>query len=128
MSYQQLIVVGRVGRDSELSYTPTGVAVAKFSLASNKTTGKGEGKRQTTTWFKVTLWRERAENLSQYIKQGDLLMVVGEIDASAYLNKDGQPTASLDLTANSVTFLTSRETRDSRQSNDDDDSVGDIPF
>ncbi len=108
MTWQQTIIVGNVGRDAELSYTPQGVAVAKFSVAVTKYTGKGEDRKEKTTWFRVTMWREKAENLHQYVKKGKKIMVIGEIDASAYTNKDGQPTASLELTANTVQFLDSR--------------------
>ena len=108
MTWQQTIIIGNVGRDAELSYTPQGVAVAKFSVAVSKVSGKGEDRKEKTTWFRVTIWREKAENLHQYIKKGNKIMVIGEIDASAYTNKDGQPTASLDLTANNVQFLGSR--------------------
>jgi single-strand DNA-binding protein len=106
--YQQVIIIGNVGRDAELSYTPQGIAVAKFTVAVSKVTGKGEGRKEKTTWFKVTIWRERAENLSQYIKKGMKIMVTGEVDASAYTNKQGQPTASLELQANEIKFLSSR--------------------
>src|SRR5579859_3245535 len=108
-SYQQTIIVGNVGRDAEFSYTPQGVGVAKFSVAVTKVTGKGEDKKERTTWFRVTLWREKAENLHQYIKKGNKIMVVGEVEASAYTNKDGAPACSLDLTANDVRFLSKRE-------------------
>ena len=109
MSYQQITIVGNVGRDAEFNYTPQGVGVAKFSVAVTKVTGKGEDKKERTTWFRVTLWREKAENLHQYIKKGNKIMVVGEVEASAYTNKDGAPACSLDLTANDVRFLSKRE-------------------
>jgi single-strand DNA-binding protein len=138
MSFQQLIIVGNVGKDAELSYTPQGIAVAKFSVAVSKVTGRGENKQEKTTWFRVTIWRERAENLSQYIKKGKKLMVIGEVDASAYTNKDGQPTASLELTANDIRFLDSRSedggggsgnySGNRSGNNTEYEEVGDIPF
>jgi single-strand DNA-binding protein len=108
MTFQQVIIVGNVGRDAELKYTPQGVAVCDFSVAVNKVTGKGENRKEKTTWFKVTVWRERAETASQYIKKGMKIMVIGEVDARAYTDKSGQPVASLDLTANDFKFLDSR--------------------
>src|SRR5579859_1405748 len=112
MSYQQIIIVGNVGRDAEFNYTPQGVGVAKFSVAVTKVTGKGDEKKEKTTWFRVTLWRDKAENLYKYITKGKKLLVVGEIDASAYTNKDGAPTASLDLTASDVRFLSGNGKRE----------------
>ena len=108
MTFQQVIIVGNVGRDAELKYTPQGVAVCDFSVAVNKVTGKGENRKEKTTWFKVTVWRERAETASQYIKKGMKIMVIGEVDARAYTDKNGQAVASLDLTANDFKFLDSR--------------------
>ena len=108
MTFQQVIIVGNVGRDAELKYTPQGVAVCDFSVAVNKVTGKGESRKEKTTWFKVTVWRERAETASQYIKKGMKIMVIGEVDARAYTDKNGAPVASLDLTANDFKFLDAR--------------------
>lgn len=137
--FQQVIIIGNVGRDAELSYTPQGIAVAKFSVAVEKVTGKGEQKQSKTTWFRVTIWRERAENLSQYIKKGNKIMCKGEIDVSAYTGRDGLPSASLELTADEIKFLGGGNS-DNRQSgsqnrqseslpeHEDNQFVGDIPF
>src|SRR5258707_4828585 len=108
MTFQQVTIVGNVGRDAEMRYTPQGVAVGDFSVEVNKVTGKGENRKEKTTWFKVTVWRERAEPASQYIKKGMKIMVVGEVEARAYTDKNGQAVASLDLTANDFKFLDSR--------------------
>jgi single-strand DNA-binding protein len=108
--YQQVIVVGNVGRDVNLKYTQSGVAVADFSIAVNKrfTSSTGE-KREEVTWFKITCWRKLAEMVGQYVTKGKLVMVIGEIKASAYLDKSGQPAATLELTANDIRFLGSRD-------------------
>jgi single-strand DNA-binding protein len=139
MTYQQVTIVGNVGRDAEMRYTPQGVAVCDFSVAVNKVTGKGENRKEKTTWFKVTVWRERAETASQYIKKGMKILVVGEIDASAYTNKQGQPAASLELTASDFKFLDARGGGDGEQGGgeyqsarsnggDTPEEAGDIPF
>ncbi|MEP7286312.1 MAG: single-stranded DNA-binding protein [Chloroflexota bacterium] len=137
MTYQQTIIVGNVGRDAELRYTPQGLAVADFSVAVSKVTGKGESRKEKTTWFKVTVWRDRAEVAAQYIKKGMKIMVIGEIDASAYIGKqDGKAMASLELTANDFHFLDSKRESgggeyQGARSNGGGDMVedsGDIPF
>lgn len=122
MSYQKITIVGNVGRDAEIAYTRQGIAVLKFSVAVNKTIGKGDDKRQTTTWFNVTLWRERAEALASYIKAGMQVLVMGEVTASAYIGKDGKPAASLELTADDVKLLTSKQEMDRRADHDRDDN------
>ncbi len=114
MSYQSIVIVGNIGRDAELKYTQQGIAVLKFSVAVNKTFGKGEDKKQTTTWFNVTVWRERGEALADYIKAGMQVLVSGEITVSPYIAKDGKPAASLELTADDVKLLTSKSEMERR--------------
>ncbi len=121
MSYQNTTIVGNVGRDAELKYTPQGIAVLKFSVAVNKTIKVGNEKRQTTTWFNVTLWRDRAETLSEYIKSGMQVLVTGEVGISPYIDKAGKPAASLELTANDVKLLTSKGEMDRRNDEGDTD-------
>lgn len=108
MAFQQIVIVGNVGKDAELSYTPQGIPVAKFNVAVNKVTGRGDDRKEKTVWFRVTIWRERAESAHQYIKKGMKILVSGEIDVSAYTDKNGQPQASLELTARDFEFLSSR--------------------
>jgi single-strand DNA-binding protein len=102
--YQQCIIVGNLGRDPEMRYTPDGTAVTSFSVAVNRKWETGE----KTWWFKVTCWRRLAETTNQYLKKGRLVMVVGEIDASAWTDQEGNPRASLELTARDVKFLGGR--------------------
>jgi single-strand DNA-binding protein len=112
--YQQITIVGNVGRDPELRFTPQGVAVCDFSVAVNRRFGgqNGAEPREETTWFKVTCWRNLAETVSKYVRKGKQILVVGEIAASAYTDKSGQPAASLELTAQTVKFLGSRDDSD----------------
>lgn len=108
--YQQTTIIGNVGRDPELRYLQNGVAVCDFSIATNKrfTTANGE-QRDETTWFRVTCWRQLAETVKQYVTRGKQVMVVGEVKATAYLDKSGQPAASLEITAQTIKFLGGRE-------------------
>lgn len=108
--YQQVIIIGNVGRDPDMRYTSGGTAVCSFSVAvsrrwTDKTTNE---QREKTTWFKVTAWRQLAETCSQYVKKGMQIMVIGEIDASAYVSQNGEARASLELTASTIKFLGSR--------------------
>lgn len=108
--YQQVIIIGNVGREPELRYTQSGVAVCDFSVAvSRKWTDKASGQsRETTTWFKVSAWRGLAETCNQYVTKGMQVMVTGEVDASAYLGNDGTARASLEITARDIQFLGGR--------------------
>src|SRR5260221_246304 len=114
MSYQNLTIVGNVGRDADFKYTPQGIAVLKFSVAVNKTIGKGDDKRKSATWFIVTLWRDGGEALSTYIKSGMQVLVTGEVAVSSYTEKNGNPAASLELTADDVKLLSSKQEMERR--------------
>jgi len=104
--YQHVTVVGNVGRDAEMRYTPAGVPVASFSVAVNRnwTNAAGE-KQEKVTWFRITCWRKLAETAAQWVKKGKLLLITGEVEAQGYTDKDGNVRATLELTANSFKFL-----------------------
>jgi single-strand DNA-binding protein len=107
--YQKTIVVGHLGRDPEMRYTPTGVPVTSFSMATTRRWTNASGEPQEkTTWFRVTCWRRLAENAAQYLHKGSLVLVEGEIDASAWTDKEGNPRASLDLNAVNWRFVGGR--------------------
>lgn len=107
--YQHLVIVGNVGRDPELRYTPSGDPVTNFSVAVNRRWTNRDGQAQEkTTWFRVSVFGRQAELVNQYVTKGRLVLVEGEIDASAYMAQDGTPRASLDLRARNVRFLGGR--------------------
>jgi single-strand DNA-binding protein len=108
--YQKTIVIGYLGRDPEMRYTPTGVPVTSFSVATSRRWTNQNGEQQDkTTWFRVTCWRKQAEFAAQYLKKGARVLVEGDIDASAYTDREGSPRASLELTATNIRFMSSKE-------------------
>jgi single-strand DNA-binding protein len=126
--YQYTIIIGNVGRDPELRYTQSGVAVCDFSVAVNRTwTDRNTNeRREETTWFKVTAWRGMAETVNQYVHKGMPIMVTGRISADAYIGQDGEARATLELTALDFQFLGRRgETVGDEESYTDPD---DLPF
>ena len=107
--YQQTIVVGHLGRDPEMRYTPDGTPVTSFSIATTRKWTNAEGQQEKTTWFRVTAWRKQAETCNQYLSKGRLVLVEGEIDVSAWSDKtSGEARATLELTARVVRFLGGR--------------------
>ena len=107
--FQQLIIVGNLGKDPEMRYTPSGVPVTTFSVAVNRRWTNQDGTPgEETTWFRVTAWRKLAETCSQYLAKGRQVMVIGRVQVSAYEGQDGSPRASLEVTADSVRFLGGR--------------------
>lgn len=113
MSFQKITIVGRVGGDAELKYTPDGTPVASFNVAtSNKYTGKDGQKHDDTTWHRCTAWRKTAETAGEYVKKGMLIMIEGPVKARGYQAKgDGGIQGSLEVTVNEMKFL-SRGTED----------------
>lgn len=108
--WQQCIIVGNLGRDPEMRYTADGTPVTNFTVAVNrKWTGQDGAQGEKTWWFRVTCWRKLAETTNQYLKKGRQVMVVGEIDSSAWVGQNGEPRSSLDLTARDVRFLGGRD-------------------
>ncbi len=140
--WSQTIIVGNVGRDVNFKYTQSGVPVADFSVAVTRRFGGRDGaeKQEKTTWYKVTCWRNLAEIANQYIRKGMQVMVVGQAEVSAYLDKSGQPAASLELTADNFQMLGGRDGGEARSSGGSGgneygdyaaappDTMGDIPF
>lgn len=107
--YQQVIIIGNLGRDPEMRYLQSGVPVCNFTVAVNQVTGNAENRTEKTVWFRVAAWRELGERCSQYLAKGRQVMVIGTVDARAYTDNSGQPQATLELTARDVRFLGSRE-------------------
>lgn len=104
--YNQVTLVGNVGRDAESRITPGGKLVASFSLAINE----GTGDHKTTLWVRVSAWEKLAEIVTQYVTKGKQVLVVGRLSpANAYVGKDGKPAASYEVTAEKVRLLGSRE-------------------
>ena len=109
-AFQQTIIIGNVGSDPEMRYTQSSVAVCSFSVAvterwNDRTTGE---RHEKTNWYRVSCWRGLAETANQYVRKGMQIMIAGNVEASAYLAQDGQPRASLELTARDMQFLGSR--------------------
>jgi single-strand DNA-binding protein len=137
MAWHQTIVIGNVGRDPELRYLQSGVAVCDFSVAVSEswTDSNTNERREKTTWYRVAAWGRLGEICNQYIQKGRQVMVVGTVEARAYTDKSGQPAASLELRARDVRFLGSRADREGGAAggNYDDfsapaENIGDIPF
>lgn len=127
--FQQLILTGNLGRDPDLRYTPAGVAVCDFSLATNKKwkDRETEEQREKVTWFRVTCWRGLAEAVNSCCEKGKLVQVIGEVDVSAWLGDDGEPRGTLEVTAHRVLFL-GRSGTTQHENPAPPEDVGDIPF
>ena len=108
--YQRIILIGHLGRDPEMRYTPDGTPVTSFTVATNRRWTDANGQQQEwTVWFRVTAWRRLAETCGQYLSKGRLVLVEGELtEPRPFQGRDGQWRASLDVTARTVKFLGGR--------------------
>lgn len=107
MSFNKIILVGNLGRDPELRYTPDGTPVCSFSLATNeKRRDRATGENtDVTTWFRVTLWRRQAEVASQYLTRGKPVYIEGRLRVEEYTDRDGKTRHSLEVTATDMQFI-----------------------
>lgn len=124
--YQQITLVGNVGTDPEMRYLSSGVAVTNFTLAVNKSWTNANGEKQEkTVWFRVACWRKLAEVVGQHVHKGRKLLVVGEVEeASTWTDKDGNPRATIEVTATVVKFL-DRNGQGTESTGDSDSAGGD---
>jgi single-strand DNA-binding protein len=105
--FQQTQIIGNLGGDPELRYTPSGQAVCNFSVAtSRKWTDSNTGEvNEKTTWFRVTAWGKLGEVCNTYLTKGRQVFVSGEVEAQAWSDREGNPRATLALTAREIKFL-----------------------
>ena len=106
MSYNKIILIGNLGRDPELSYTPQGTAVCKFSVATNERRRDKAGEQQDiTTWFRVSAWGKQGENVSRYLTKGRKVYVEGRLHVEEWVDREGKPRQSLEVNASEVQFI-----------------------
>jgi single-strand DNA-binding protein len=114
--YHQLVIVGNLGRDPEMRYTPSGTPVTSFNVATNrKYTGSDGNQVKETTWFRVSVFGKQAESCAQYLKKGSAVLVEGRLTPDlqtggpkTFQRQDGSYGASFEVYANTVRFLSSR--------------------
>ncbi len=101
----KVILIGNLTRDPELSETPAGVAVCRFSVAVSRDYANSDGTRETD-FFNITVWRRTAENCGKYLKKGNKVAIVGTLQNRSYEDKDGIKRNVTDIVASDVEFLT----------------------
>ena len=105
-SFNKIIIVGYLGRDPELRYTPQGTPVSDFSVATTERRKDKSGETQeATTWFRVSLFGRQAEVASQYLTKGRQVYVEGQLSQREYTDKDGNARISLDVRGSEIQFL-----------------------
>jgi single-strand DNA-binding protein len=111
--FQNCVVYGNVGKDPEISFTPSGAKCAKFSIAVNrKWRDKGGEQRDETTWFRCEVWGDKqADVIEQYVHKGDPLLVQGEIRTYEFQGRDGNTIYSWNLNVTRFQLMGGRRDR-----------------
>jgi single-strand DNA-binding protein len=138
----KVIILGRLGKDPELKYTPSGTAVCTFSVATSKTWKDKDGKQQEKTqWHNMVIWQKLAEVAAKYLTKGSQAYFEGEIETRSYEGKDGDKRYITEIIVNKVEFVGSKgnggggngapgpsEPDANQMSNDASFAADDIPF
>ena len=110
MAFCKLMIIGNLGRDPEMRYTPTGKPVTQFTVAVNQSTKNQQTGEwiEDTDWFRVSVFGDRAERAAEQLRKGNRVFVEGRFRTREFEGQDGQKRTSLDLTADNVISLERR--------------------
>lgn len=114
MSLNKVILTGNLTKDPELSETPSGISVCKFSIAVSRDYANADGNRETD-FFNIVVWRGRAENCGKYLKKGNKVGIVGSLQNRSYEDKDGVKRNVTEVVASEVEFLTPKQAENEEQ-------------
>jgi single-strand DNA-binding protein len=106
-SVNKVILIGNLGRDPELRYTPGGQPVANFSIATSESWNKkdGSGREEKTEWHRIVAWGRTAELCAQYLSKGRSVYIEGRLQTREWENKEGQKQRTTEIVANTVQFM-----------------------
>ncbi|MDF1543785.1 MAG: single-stranded DNA-binding protein [bacterium] len=125
MSVNKAILIGRLGKDPELKYTPSGKAVATFSLAtSERWKGQDGEKKESTVWHNIVAWGRQAEVMKEYLSKGQQVYVEGRISNRSYDDKEGNKKYISEVVVQNFTFI---EPRGSSAGSGASSGSGDVP-
>ena len=103
----KIMLIGNLGKDPEMNYTPSGIALTKFSLAVNRVTKAATGEKQEETeWFNIIAWRQLAETCSTYLHKGSKVYIEGRLSQRKYTDKNGIDRWMVEVIANDMEMLT----------------------
>jgi single-strand DNA-binding protein len=138
--FHTIIVVGNLGRDPEMRFTPSGQAVTNFSVATSRQYTGNDGQLvKETIWFRVSTWGKQAETCNQFLRKGSKVLIEGRLvpdketgGPKVFTRQDGTTGSSYEISASTVRFLSSRGEDDGGAVPGDaaphTDDAGDIPF
>ncbi len=134
--WHKIEIVGNLGKDPEMRYTPAGQAVCSFSVASSRTYTAGNGEKvKETTWFRVSTWGKTAEICNQYLKKGSRVLIEGRLTPDKatgapriWLKADGESATSFEVNATNVHFLSAKSESGEAREGEELPPTDDMPF
>ncbi|MBF0353200.1 MAG: single-stranded DNA-binding protein [SAR324 cluster bacterium] len=140
-SLNKVMLIGRLGKDPEIRYTPSGSAVANFSIATTDSWKDKQGQKQEKTeWHNIVAWDRLADLAQNYLKKGSQLYVEGRLQTRSWEDQQGQKKYTTEIIANTIQFLESKGSsestgyasqssgQDNRQDRGSKDSFGGPPM
>jgi single-strand DNA-binding protein len=133
-SLNKVMIIGNLGGDPEMRFTPSGNPVATFSVATNRVFNSSDGERkEETEWFSVVTWSRLAENCNRFLTKGQRIYVEGRLHTRTWDGQDGQKHTRVEIIANNVIFLDRKAATASSEEKGDETESGelepqDIPF
>ena len=121
--FNRAILVGRLTRDPELRYTPSGKAVTKMTVAVDRG-GRRDGEKREADFIDTVVWEKQGENCAQYLSKGRLLLVEGRIQTRTYETQDGQRRKAVEVVASTVRFLPDGKNRNGGNGNGGENALG----
>ena len=129
----KIMLIGNLGKDPEMNYTPSGIALTKFSLAVNRVTKTATGEKQEETdWFNIIAWRQLAETCNTYLHKGSKVYIEGRLTQRKYTDKNGIDRWMVEVVANDMEMLTPKSAQGSSSDQflggtaDESDPLGDL--
>ena len=121
----KVLIIGRVGRNPEMRYTPSGRPVTTFSVGASRTWNTSDGERHSETeWFNVVAWSNLAEICKQYLTKGRLVYIEGRLQTRNWEDQDGNKRSSTEIVASEMIMLDDR--RETEQSDSDTEQIDEL--
>jgi single-strand DNA-binding protein len=125
----KVLLIGRLGRDPEMRYTPSGRPVTTFSVATNRTWNTSEGdKRTETEWFNIVAWGNLAEICKQYLAKNRLVYIEGRLQTRHWEDSDGNKHSTTEIVANEMIMLDDKKDGNNNQLEIEEPAEDEYPF
>jgi len=125
----KVMIIGNLGRDPEMRYTPAGKPVTTFSVATSRTWNTADGeKREETEWFNVVAWSSLAEICKQYLTKGQQVYIEGRLQTRHWDDQEGNKHTSVEIVANEMIILSERRETGEASAEPESNDVEEFPF